>query len=154
MKMPTIVGIFIIISRESFMLSWVEHWKKFYNLGTWHRAYVNLFVLNSAEYEIFPEIFSSVGINIMQRVSATCGSLIRPNWLVKSRNSALQLFSVLWVCSLFLMVFHVEHFYFHYKWCLVAAVICLLRLQNSSVKIFCCFAIVELVPGFWNFIWQ
>ena len=33
MKMPTIAGIFIFISRENFMLSWVEHEKKFYNLG-------------------------------------------------------------------------------------------------------------------------
>ena len=33
MKMPTIVGIFIFISRENFILSWVEHEKKFYNLG-------------------------------------------------------------------------------------------------------------------------
>ena len=33
MKMPTVVGIFIFISRENFMLSWVEHEKKFYNLG-------------------------------------------------------------------------------------------------------------------------
>ena len=31
-KMPTIVGIFIFISRENFMLSQVEHEKKFYNL--------------------------------------------------------------------------------------------------------------------------
>ena len=35
MKMPTFVGIFIFISRENFMLSWVEHEKKFYNLGAW-----------------------------------------------------------------------------------------------------------------------
>ena len=33
MKMPTIVGIFIFISRENFMLIWVEHEKKFDNLG-------------------------------------------------------------------------------------------------------------------------
>ena len=33
MKMPTIVGIFISISRESFMLSCVEHEKKLYNPG-------------------------------------------------------------------------------------------------------------------------
>ena len=32
MKMPTIVGIFISISRENFMLSWAEQ-KKFYKLG-------------------------------------------------------------------------------------------------------------------------
>ena len=31
MKMPTIVGIFIFISRENFMLSWPL--TKFYNLG-------------------------------------------------------------------------------------------------------------------------
>ena len=31
MKMPTI-GIFVFISRENFMLSWVEHEKKFYDL--------------------------------------------------------------------------------------------------------------------------
>ena len=34
-KIPTIVGIFIFISREKFMLSWAEHEKKFYNLGVW-----------------------------------------------------------------------------------------------------------------------
>ena len=33
--MPTIVGIFIFISRENFMLSGVEHEKKFYNLGAY-----------------------------------------------------------------------------------------------------------------------
>ena len=32
MKMPTIVGIFIFISRENFMFCWVEHEKKFCNL--------------------------------------------------------------------------------------------------------------------------
>ena len=38
MKMPTIVGIFILIRRENFMLSWVEHEKKnnFYNLDAWN----------------------------------------------------------------------------------------------------------------------
>ena len=34
MKMPTIVGSFIFISRDNFILSWVEHAKMFYNLGT------------------------------------------------------------------------------------------------------------------------
>ena len=29
MKMPTIIGIFIFISRENFMLNWVEHEKSF-----------------------------------------------------------------------------------------------------------------------------
>ena len=33
MKMPTVVGIFMFISRENFMYSWLEHEKKFYNLG-------------------------------------------------------------------------------------------------------------------------
>ena len=33
MKMPTIVGIFIFISRENFMLSWVEHEKCFITSG-------------------------------------------------------------------------------------------------------------------------
>ena len=33
MKMPTIVGIFIFISWENFMLSWVEHEKSFITLG-------------------------------------------------------------------------------------------------------------------------
>ena len=32
MKMPTIVGIFIFISRENFMLSWVEHEKRLVTL--------------------------------------------------------------------------------------------------------------------------
>ena len=33
MKMPTVVGIFILISREIFMLSWVEHEKSFITSG-------------------------------------------------------------------------------------------------------------------------
>ena len=33
MKMPTIVGIFIFISRENFTLSWVEHEKSFITSG-------------------------------------------------------------------------------------------------------------------------
>ena len=33
MKMPTFVGIFISISRENFMLSWVEHEKRFITSG-------------------------------------------------------------------------------------------------------------------------
>ena len=33
MKMPTIVGIFIFISRENFMLSWVEYEKSFITSG-------------------------------------------------------------------------------------------------------------------------
>ena len=32
---PTFVGIFIFIRRENFMLSWVEHEKKFFNLWAW-----------------------------------------------------------------------------------------------------------------------
>ena len=31
-KMPTIVGILTFMSRKNFILSWVEHEKKFYNL--------------------------------------------------------------------------------------------------------------------------
>ena len=34
MKMPTIVGIFIYISRENFMLSWAEHEKSFKPRGS------------------------------------------------------------------------------------------------------------------------
>ena len=34
MKMPTIVGIFIFISRENFMLIWVEHEKTFITSGS------------------------------------------------------------------------------------------------------------------------
>ena len=33
-KMPTIVAIFLSVSRDDFMLSLVEHEKKFYNLDT------------------------------------------------------------------------------------------------------------------------
>ena len=33
MTMPTIVANIKFINRESLMLSWVEHEKKFYNLG-------------------------------------------------------------------------------------------------------------------------
>ena len=32
-KMPTIVGILTFMSRINFVLSWVEHENKFYNLG-------------------------------------------------------------------------------------------------------------------------
>ena len=35
MRMPTIIGIFIFISRENFMLSKPEHGQKIYNLGDW-----------------------------------------------------------------------------------------------------------------------
>ena len=35
--MPTVVGIFIFISRENFMLSWVKHEKSFITLGPDHR---------------------------------------------------------------------------------------------------------------------
>ena len=38
MKMPTLGGIFIFVSRDNFMLSWAEHEKKFYNLGDWTRS--------------------------------------------------------------------------------------------------------------------
>ena len=34
-KMPAIVGILTFISMINFVLSWVEHGKKFYNLGAW-----------------------------------------------------------------------------------------------------------------------
>ena len=34
-KMPTILGILTSMSRINFMLSWVEHEKKFYNLKAW-----------------------------------------------------------------------------------------------------------------------
>ena len=34
-KMPTIVGILTFKSKINFALSWVEHEKKFYNLGAW-----------------------------------------------------------------------------------------------------------------------
>ena len=33
MKMPTIVGIFIVIDRDSFMFSWMEHEKSFMTQG-------------------------------------------------------------------------------------------------------------------------
>ena len=36
MKMPTIVGIFIFISRENFLLSWVEDEKSFITSGPGH----------------------------------------------------------------------------------------------------------------------
>ena len=36
MKMPTIVGIFIFISREMFVLSWPEHEKRFITSGSGH----------------------------------------------------------------------------------------------------------------------
>ena len=34
-KMPTIVGILIFIGRKNFMLHWIEHEKKSYNIGPW-----------------------------------------------------------------------------------------------------------------------
>ena len=57
MKMPTFVGIFIFISKENFMLSWVEHEKSFITSGldifvlhyiiqpykfTWHKELIYL----------------------------------------------------------------------------------------------------------------
>ena len=44
MKMPTIVGIFIFISRENYMLSWVEKEKKFYNLWAKEHSLIKLIV--------------------------------------------------------------------------------------------------------------
>ena len=44
MKMPTIVGIFIFISRENFMLNWVEHEKSFITPGP---EYMILYPQNS-----------------------------------------------------------------------------------------------------------
>ena len=41
MKMPTIVGIFIFINRENFMLSSVEHEKSFITLGPAIMAMIN-----------------------------------------------------------------------------------------------------------------
>ena len=35
MKMSTIVGIFIWINREDFMMSWAEYEKILYNLEAW-----------------------------------------------------------------------------------------------------------------------
>ena len=35
MKKVLIVGIFTFMTKWNFMLSWVEHEKKFYNLGAW-----------------------------------------------------------------------------------------------------------------------
>ena len=44
MKMPTIVGIFIFISNENFLLSWVEHEKCFMTFGPGHCLFA-LFVI-------------------------------------------------------------------------------------------------------------
>ena len=41
MKMPTIVGIFIFISRDNFMLSYVEHEKSFITSGTVSPAHIS-----------------------------------------------------------------------------------------------------------------
>ena len=40
MKMPTIVGIFIFISRENFMLSWVEHENNFITFGPYDKCII------------------------------------------------------------------------------------------------------------------
>ena len=49
---PTIVGIFLtFMSRINFMLSWDE---KFYNLKARPWGYETFFMLNSAEYKIYP----------------------------------------------------------------------------------------------------
>ena len=37
-KTPTIVGILTFMSRKNFMLSCVEHEKKFHNLGAWFQT--------------------------------------------------------------------------------------------------------------------
>ena len=56
MKMPTIIGIFMFISRENFMLSWVEPEKKFYNCGarylkqTFSSSKMEDFIINLKKY--------------------------------------------------------------------------------------------------------
>ena len=54
MKMPTIVVIFIFISREIFMLSWVEHEKKIMPLGPGHCLLCVLHVTDMLSKQLRP----------------------------------------------------------------------------------------------------
>ena len=56
MKMPTIVGIFIFICAENFMLSWGA-WKKFYNLKAWSDT---LFCNICSGSTLFGQIYLSI----------------------------------------------------------------------------------------------
>ena len=51
MKMPTIDGIFIWISKANFMLSWVEHVKCFITSGSGHLIYY-LYCMQLNEYSV------------------------------------------------------------------------------------------------------
>ena len=49
--MPAIVGIFLFISKENFMLSWDEHEKSFMTLGLFsEKNKKNIIDLSSAEF--------------------------------------------------------------------------------------------------------
>ena len=56
-KMPTTVGIFIFISREDFMLSWVEHEKSLIISGPvfWEMSEKNITTLFLCAYNTFKD---------------------------------------------------------------------------------------------------
>ena len=57
MKMQTIVGIYIFITRENFMLSSVKHEKKFYNLDAWKGVYSKTESLGAKSFLLIPTPF-------------------------------------------------------------------------------------------------
>ena len=52
-KMPTIVGILTFMSKIYFVLSWVEHEKKLYNLGVWFTRRDNSPLYNGSSKYVF-----------------------------------------------------------------------------------------------------
>ena len=66
MKMPTIVDTFIIISRENFMLSWIEHEKSFITSGPDQTARMlgahvrKLMVVSAETARGVPKIYASM----------------------------------------------------------------------------------------------
>ena len=60
MKMPTIVGIFILISRENFMLSYVEHEKRLITSGSDFRQE------DFFKFSVTKSIFSSCDLDVQR----------------------------------------------------------------------------------------
>ena len=63
-KMPTIIGILTFICRKNFMLSGVEHKKKFYNFGAemqTNTTEYNVYYVNTLLSVLISRSFSSLG---------------------------------------------------------------------------------------------
>ena len=87
MKMPTIVGIFIFISREKYVLRWVEHEKSFITSGPsmfrWSAGFVMSFgVIRSlsATYEgLYPQTVAFLGVSKYTLESKRNGYISKKN---------------------------------------------------------------------------